>query len=82
MHSNAKEFFFNREYIQLLIASQFNISGKTDDSEEFDNNGNGSRKQEMELPLFDWKTIADATDNFSEKNKLGEGGFGSVFKVT
>ena len=36
----------------------------------------------MELPIFDWKTIVDATDNFSEENKLGEGGFGPVYKVT
>uniref|UniRef100_A0A803NYW6 Receptor-like serine/threonine-protein kinase n=1 Tax=Cannabis sativa TaxID=3483 RepID=A0A803NYW6_CANSA len=33
-----------------------------------------------ELPLFDIKTIAAATDNFSIDNKLGEGGFGSVYK--
>ena len=26
-------------------------------------------------------TIATATDNFSSDNKLGEGGFGSVYKV-
>ncbi|GAY52974.1 hypothetical protein CUMW_146020 [Citrus unshiu] len=40
----------------------------------------GSSKEEMELPIFDWKTIVDATDNFSEENKLGEGGFGPVYK--
>ena len=25
--------------------------------------------------------IADATDNFSTENKLGEGGFGPIYKV-
>ncbi|KAI7999644.1 Cysteine-rich receptor-like protein kinase 25 [Camellia lanceoleosa] len=30
---------------------------------------------------FDLGTIRDATDNFSEANKLGEGGFGPVYKV-
>ena len=30
---------------------------------------------------FDFKTINDATNNFSEENRLGEGGFGAVYKV-
>ena len=34
-----------------------------------------------DLPLFDLSAIAAATDNFSDANKLGEGGFGSVYKV-
>ncbi|XP_057997513.1 LOW QUALITY PROTEIN: G-type lectin S-receptor-like serine/threonine-protein kinase RKS1 [Hevea brasiliensis] len=33
-----------------------------------------------DLPCFDLKTIAAAIDNFSDANKLGEGGFGSVYK--
>uniref|UniRef100_A0A2N9ILV9 non-specific serine/threonine protein kinase n=1 Tax=Fagus sylvatica TaxID=28930 RepID=A0A2N9ILV9_FAGSY len=36
----------------------------------------------MELPLFDLSTIARATDDFSLNNKLGEGGFGPVYKGT
>jgi hypothetical protein len=39
------------------------------------------RKEDMELPTFDLSTIANATDNFSSRNKLGKGGFGSVYKV-
>ncbi|KAL5976139.1 hypothetical protein ACLOJK_020469 [Asimina triloba] len=35
-----------------------------------------------ELPLFDLKIIAAATNNFSSENKLGEGGFGPVYKGT
>ncbi|THU74227.1 hypothetical protein C4D60_Mb04t31150 [Musa balbisiana] len=34
----------------------------------------------MDLPLYDLDTIADATGNFSMDNKLGEGGFGPVYK--
>ncbi|CAF2279944.1 BnaA04g14680D [Brassica napus] len=42
------------------------------------------RKQDIELPTesvqFDLKIIEAATNNFSEHNKLGEGGFGEVYK--
>ncbi|KAG5246820.1 cysteine-rich receptor protein [Salix suchowensis] len=31
---------------------------------------------------FDFSTIRDATNNFSEENKLGQGGFGPVYKGT
>ncbi|XP_023519606.1 cysteine-rich receptor-like protein kinase 10 [Cucurbita pepo subsp. pepo] len=34
----------------------------------------------MESLQFDFKTIDSATNKFSEENKLGEGGFGVVFK--
>ncbi|PKI73772.1 hypothetical protein CRG98_005843, partial [Punica granatum] len=33
-----------------------------------------------DLPFFDLSTIAAATNNFSFINKLGQGGFGSVYK--
>ncbi|XP_039115792.1 putative serine/threonine-protein kinase receptor [Dioscorea cayenensis subsp. rotundata] len=39
-----------------------------------------SRGSDLELPLVDLNTVAFATDNFSVANKLGEGGFGPVFK--
>ncbi|GKV49049.1 hypothetical protein SLEP1_g55821 [Rubroshorea leprosula] len=36
--------------------------------------------EDMELPVFQLATISHATDNFSLSNKLGQGGFGPVFK--
>ncbi|XP_057513057.1 G-type lectin S-receptor-like serine/threonine-protein kinase At1g61370 isoform X3 [Actinidia eriantha] len=33
-----------------------------------------------ELPMFDHQILASATNNFNTNNKLGEGGFGPVFK--
>jgi len=41
-----------------------------------------SQRKDLELPFFDLATIEKATDNFSSNNKLGEGGFGLVYKVT
>ena len=38
-------------------------------------------EEDLELPLFDTYTIATATNNFSFTNKIGEGGFGPVYKV-
>ncbi|XP_050252300.1 G-type lectin S-receptor-like serine/threonine-protein kinase At1g11410 isoform X3 [Quercus robur] len=40
---------------------------------------NGTRRN-SNLPLFDLRTIIAATDNFSIANKLGQGGFGPVYK--
>ncbi|XP_039028294.1 G-type lectin S-receptor-like serine/threonine-protein kinase At4g27290 [Hibiscus syriacus] len=39
-----------------------------------------NQNEDLDLPLFDFATIARATDNFSPNNKIGEGGFGSVYK--
>lgn len=39
----------------------------------------GARRN-RDVPLFDLSTVASATNNFSFLNKLGQGGFGSVYK--
>ncbi|XP_020201911.1 G-type lectin S-receptor-like serine/threonine-protein kinase At1g11410 isoform X1 [Cajanus cajan] len=44
------------------------------DLQEFESTKNS------DLPFFDLNSIAAATDNFSDANKLGQGGFGSVYK--
>ncbi|KAJ0684559.1 putative protein kinase RLK-Pelle-DLSV family [Helianthus annuus] len=36
--------------------------------------------EDLELPLFGLSTLLKATNNFSINNKLGEGGFGPVYK--
>lgn len=36
--------------------------------------------EDLELPLFDRSTIAAATNDFAFANKVGEGGFGPVYK--
>ncbi|ESQ35718.1 hypothetical protein EUTSA_v10006795mg [Eutrema salsugineum] len=45
--------------------------------------GNESASNQVklkELPLFDFQVLAASTDNFSLRNKLGQGGFGPVYK--
>ncbi|XP_010644308.1 G-type lectin S-receptor-like serine/threonine-protein kinase At4g27290 isoform X4 [Vitis vinifera] len=41
---------------------------------------NNEGQAHLELPLFDLDTLLNATNNFSSYNKLGEGGFGPVYK--
>ncbi|XP_024158585.1 G-type lectin S-receptor-like serine/threonine-protein kinase At1g11410 [Rosa chinensis] len=41
---------------------------------------NDENKMNSDVPFFDLRTIAASTDNFSIANKLGNGGFGSVYK--
>ncbi|CAI9756908.1 unnamed protein product [Fraxinus pennsylvanica] len=42
----------------------------------------GSTSKDFELPLFDLSTISKATNNFSINKKIGQGGYGLVFKGT
>ena len=35
----------------------------------------------IESLQFDFTTIREATNDFSDENKLGQGGFGAVYKV-
>ncbi|KAL4625493.1 hypothetical protein ACB092_05G030400 [Castanea dentata] len=41
---------------------------------------NNDEQDSHELQIFSFETISAATRNFSTKNKLGEGGFGPVYK--
>ncbi|KAK1557720.1 hypothetical protein Q3G72_030334 [Acer saccharum] len=40
----------------------------------------GSQVNSADLPMYNFNAVAAATDNFSEENKLGQGGFGPVYK--
>ncbi|RYR35877.1 hypothetical protein Ahy_A10g050979 isoform C [Arachis hypogaea] len=42
--------------------------------------GDERNMDDLKLPMFDFDTLSMATNNFSQDNKLGEGGFGSVYK--
>jgi hypothetical protein len=56
------------------------ILGTTKRSQKKDYD-NEDGKEDMELPIFDLPAIDNATNSFSNNNKLGEGGFGPVYKV-
>ena len=43
---------------------------------------NNDGKNSHELHVFSFESIYVATSNFSTENKLGEGGFGPVYKVS
>ncbi|PPD71628.1 hypothetical protein GOBAR_DD31482 [Gossypium barbadense] len=49
-------------------------------SENVEENLNGAKLQQ--LPLFNFKELATATDNFHDTKKLGQGGFGPVYRGT
>ncbi|CAJ2648772.1 unnamed protein product [Trifolium pratense] len=43
-------------------------------------NANVKQVKIEDLPLFEFQKISTATNNFSPSNKIGQGGFGSVYK--
>ncbi|XP_016463438.1 G-type lectin S-receptor-like serine/threonine-protein kinase RKS1 [Nicotiana tabacum] len=49
----------------------------------YENSSRGNEidgSEHVDVLIFDLSTIISATDDFSDANKLGEGGFGSVYK--
>ncbi|KAK0600580.1 hypothetical protein LWI29_016285 [Acer saccharum] len=69
-------------WIIFICKRKLRIQGKMDNSRDINDNNEESKTDEMELLIYDLNTIANATDNFADKNKLGEGGFGPVYKGT
>ncbi|XP_062175920.1 receptor-like serine/threonine-protein kinase SD1-8 isoform X2 [Alnus glutinosa] len=50
-------------------------------NEEMNTNNNmKKREKDFELPLFSYESVSIATNNFLVVNKLGEGGYGPVYK--
>lgn len=43
--------------------------------------GLSTSQKEQDLPLFTFSSIVSATNYFANANKLGEGGFGPVYKA-
>ncbi|KAG5516636.1 hypothetical protein RHGRI_037385 [Rhododendron griersonianum] len=67
------------------IREQQNLSFSPDNTTSLEASSMGKHFDESgtnpELPYFELSIIVSATGNFSLDNKLGEGGFGAVYKV-
>ncbi|KAH9651097.1 Receptor-like serine/threonine-protein kinase SD1-6 [Citrus sinensis] len=71
----------NTETNQDLLAFDINMGITTRTNEFGEVNGDGKDKgKDSWLPLFSLASVAAATENFSMQCKLGEGGFGPVYK--
>ena len=65
-----------------LVQLDLGMTIKSENSELLEENKRRDiRKKEVKMPLFSFTSVSAATDNFSDANKLGEGGFGPVYKV-
>ncbi|PNY16102.1 G-type lectin S-receptor-like serine/threonine-protein kinase, partial [Trifolium pratense] len=56
------------------------VKDKSDFSIKEDHQNSGMQVDDGDLPVFNLSTIAKATNNFTISNKIGEGGFGPVYK--
>ena len=65
----------------LMLTRLATVSGAKE-NHGVNNRSNAGQEEDIELEFFDLAMLAKATDDFSPDNKLGEGGFGPVYKVT
>lgn len=57
------------------------INGPHYHKDNFEADDIQTSRSHTDLAFFNLSTISAATDNFSQANKIGQGGFGSVYKV-
>ncbi|XP_059658863.1 G-type lectin S-receptor-like serine/threonine-protein kinase At4g11900 [Cornus florida] len=63
-----------------LLLFDFSTSTNAAAETNIGNNLGKNRKKDVELPSFSFASVSAATGNFSVENRLGEGGFGPVYK--
>ena len=63
-----------RQQAYLLALTSANSFTNADEIENH-------RREGHDFKIFKFVSIAAATNNFSDENKLGEGGYGPVYKV-
>ncbi|KAG5516616.1 hypothetical protein RHGRI_037369 [Rhododendron griersonianum] len=83
--SGGQDLYIRVDAVELGITEQQNLLFSADSTTSLEASSMGKHFDESgtnpELPYFDLSTIVSATGNFSLDNKLGEGGFGAVYKV-
>ncbi|MBA0550100.1 hypothetical protein Golob_021077, partial [Gossypium lobatum] len=63
-----------------LLSFDLSISPEPTKNEQSGVKQRQKHEKEMEIPIFSFSSVSAATNNFSLSNKLGEGGFGPVYK--
>nr|KJB13484.1 hypothetical protein B456_002G078000 [Gossypium raimondii] len=63
-----------------LLSFDLSISPEPTKNEQSGVKQRQKHKKEVEIPIFSFSSVSAATNNFSVSNKLGEGGFGPVYK--
>ncbi|XVF34134.1 hypothetical protein REPUB_Repub18cG0032100 [Reevesia pubescens] len=70
----------NKRKGEDLLSFELSVSSAPTKNEQSEVKGQQKHKKEVEIPLFSVSSVSAATNNFSISNKLGEGGFGPVYK--
>jgi hypothetical protein len=70
---------FHELFIRYNIDMKLFLSGKRQHSKK--SKSNELENETIELPYICFEDVVTATDNFSDCNMLGKGGFGKVYKV-
>ncbi|KAI5311269.1 hypothetical protein L3X38_000407 [Prunus dulcis] len=68
------------DHMRLFQMSSPNASPIHHDEVRGASNMELGRQKDQDLPFFSFSTIKNATNYFAEANKLGEGGYGPVYK--
>ncbi|KAF3975692.1 hypothetical protein CMV_001063 [Castanea mollissima] len=75
--ANGRDAYMQDLYIRMPASEQEKLENNVMIDQDIE-----GQSEDMEVPFFTLATIVIATNNFSSYNKLGEGGFGLVYKGT
>ncbi|CAN6681750.1 unnamed protein product [Malus baccata var. baccata] len=80
--ASKQEEIINSDQVRLVQIGSTNVSPIQYNKARIVNMMELGRQKDQELPLFSFSTIQTATNDFAKANKLGEGGFGPVYKAS